>query len=87
MQAERETKQAEIDDNLVFFRDRLGELIADHRDEFALIRHKQIVEFFDTAKDAQAAGARLYPDRLFSVQKVTESPLDLGFFSHAVHLG
>jgi len=87
MQAERERKQAEIESNLAFFQEQLGELLGEHRDRVALIRRRQIVDFFDTARDAQAAGGMLFPDQIFSVQKVTDSALDLGFFSHAMHLG
>jgi len=32
-------------------------------------------------------GQKLFADGLFSVQKITGEPIDLGFFSHAVHLG
>ena len=39
---------------------------------------------FDTARDAYLAGQKLYPDALFSVQEVTDTPADLGFFSHAM---
>jgi hypothetical protein len=87
MHAEREKQQTEIESNFVFFQGKLPELLARHRDRFALIRHKEIVDFFDTARDAKAAGGKLFADRMFSVQKVTDSPLDLGIFSHAVHLG
>jgi hypothetical protein len=48
------------------------------------MRDEQIIEFFDTARDAYVAGQRFFnQDRLFSVQEVTETPVDLGFFSHA----
>ncbi len=87
MQSQRELKQAEIEQNLAFFRDKLDALLGEQRGRFALLRHREIVDFFDTARDAQAAGGKLYSDNLFSVQKVTDSALDLGFFSHAVHLG
>jgi len=26
-------------------------------------------------------------DKLFSIQQVTKTPVDLGFFSHVVHIG
>ena len=56
-----------------------------HRGKFALMRDGQIIEFFDTARDAYVAGQKLYKqDQLFSVQEVIETPADLGFFSHAL---
>jgi hypothetical protein len=49
------------------------------------MRDGQIIEFFDTARDAYIAGIKLFDkDRLFSVQEVIETPIDLGFFSHAL---
>ncbi len=87
MQALRQQKQHEIEANLEFFRTKLPELVQSHREKFALIRHREIIGMFDTALDAQTAGNKLYPDNIFSVQKVTETAIDLGFFSHAVHLG
>jgi hypothetical protein len=48
------------------------------------MRDGQIIEFFDTARDAYVTGQQLFKeDQLFSVQEVIETPVDLGFFSHA----
>jgi len=49
------------------------------------MRDGKVVEFFDTARDAYVAGSALFKtDQLFSVQEIVETPVDLGFFSHAV---
>lgn len=49
------------------------------------MRDGQIVEFFDTARDAYIAGQKVFEDDLlFSIQEVIETPVDLGFFSHAL---
>lgn len=75
----------QIEDNYKTFQAQLPSLVSSHRGKFALMRHGQIVEFFDTARDAYVAGQKLFAtDRLFSVQEVTDTPVDLGFFSHAV---
>ncbi|HAS17388.1 MAG TPA: hypothetical protein DDX84_06220 [Nitrospiraceae bacterium] len=43
------------------------------------------IEFFDTARDAYVAGQKIFQqDQLFYVQEVSETPVDLGFFSHAM---
>ena len=56
--------------------------VANQRDEFLEIAEVEAV--FDTARDAQLAGEKLFEDRLFSVQQVSDNSLDLGWFSHAV---
>jgi hypothetical protein len=81
------TKQEEVNRNFEFFRRELSKLLPQHRGKFALIHDGSVVGFFDTAVDANTAGNKLYEDRLFSIQKVTEEIGDLGFFSHAMHLG
>ena len=87
MNVDRTAKQTEIDSNLVFFQEKLPELLAAHPGKYALIRHREIVGIYDTAVDAQITGQKFYTDGLFSVQQVTDEPIDLGFFSHAVHTG
>lgn len=70
--------------NYEAFAKKLPELLPAHRGKFALMRDGEVTEFFDTAGDAYLAGQKLYPDGGFSVQEVTDVPVDLGFFSHAV---
>jgi hypothetical protein len=81
------TKQEEIDRNFAFFQAELSQLLSAHSGKFALIRDQKITGFYDTAHDAQTAGAQLYQDGLFSIQQVSSEIGDLGFYSHAVHLG
>jgi hypothetical protein len=74
----------QINRNYEAFQRQLPSLIVSHPGKFALMRDGQIIEFFDTARDAYVAGQRLFEqDKRFSVQEVTETPVDLGFFSHA----
>ena len=81
------TKQEEVDRNFEFFQSELPHLLPQHAGKYALIRDRQICEFYDTALDANTAGTQLYADGLFSIQKVSQEIGDLGFYSHAVHLG
>ena len=74
----------EIRDNFVAFQQKLPDLVSTHKGRFALMRRLAIVEFFDTARDAFLTGLKLFPDGLFSVQEVIDTPVDLGFYSHAV---
>ncbi len=81
------TKQEEVDGNYAFFQAQLPQIPPQYKDKYALIRNKKIENYFDTAPDAYKAGSQLFKDDLFSIQKVTDEAIDLGFFSHAVHLG
>jgi hypothetical protein len=80
-------RQNEIDRNLEFFIRQLPSLLPAYQGKFALIRHQKIEGFYDTVVDAVNAGNKLYPDRIFSVQPVTDTAVDLGFYSHARSLG
>jgi len=76
-------KQNEVTENYKEFQKLLPALAKDHCGEFVLMRNRKIVEFFDTARDAMVYAAKTFPDNIFSVQEVTDKPVDLGWFSHA----
>jgi hypothetical protein len=78
-------RQQQLEDNYKAFQAQLPSLLTTHPGKFALMRDGQIVEFFDTPRDAYVAGQKLFStDHLFSVQEVVETPVDLGFFSYAL---
>ncbi len=81
------TKQEEVDRNFAFFESELPKLLPQQAGKFALIRDLQIVGFYDTIHDAYTSGTKMYSDNLFSIQQVTKQAVDLGVFSHAMHLG
>jgi len=87
MSASKEQVQIEIDTNLEYFLRQLPKLLKTHGEQYALLRKGEIKGFFATAENAQAEGKKRFADELFSVQKVVEVQVDLGFFSHAVHMG
>jgi hypothetical protein len=78
--------QAEIDRNYEVFMSMLPQL-EDKAGKFALMRDGKIINFYDTLADAYSTGQSIYSDGLFSIQKVTNRPVDLGFLSHAMHIG
>jgi hypothetical protein len=78
-------KSAEIETNYAAFRARLPDLVQSHAGKYAVLRHGDIVEFFDTLSDAAKFCGREYADGLFSIQEVTSRRVDLGYYSHAVH--
>lgn len=75
--------QKTIDDNYAAFERVLPDIMQQHAGRFALMRDAKIVDFYDTARDAVTAGACLYEDGEFSVQEVTQTPVNLGYFSYA----
>jgi hypothetical protein len=80
-------KQEEIDSNFEEFQRKLPTLLETQRGKFALMRNREIKGYYDTALDAALIGEQMFPDKIFSVQQVTDTAVDLGFFSHAMHLG
>ena len=80
-------KRKEIERNWRAISKRMNEYIPLHSNKYALMRNGEVVEFYSGWEDAYKTGARFYSDGLFSIQQVTKTPVDLGFFSHAVHIG
>jgi hypothetical protein len=75
----------EVDHNYDAFTRVLGSILDEHRDQLALMRDGAIVGFFDTPRAALVAANDLFPDGIFSIQEVTDEPIDLGFWSHVGH--
>jgi hypothetical protein len=79
-------QKLEVDRNYDVFMRTLSSLLPEHRDEYALMRDGQIVGFFKKPGDANRAGVETFSDGIFSIQEVTDEPIDLGFWSHvALH--
>lgn len=78
------SKIAEVDRNLSKFLELLPTLLPGHAGQYALMRHGEVLDFFDTALDAQIAGNQRFVDRVFSIQPVMEVAEELGCFSYAV---
>jgi hypothetical protein len=76
---------AEVDRNYDAFMRVLGTILSDHRDQLALMRGGEIVGYFATVGDANRAAAQRFGDGIYSIQEVTDEPIDLGFWSHVAH--
>ncbi|MFL6858119.1 MAG: hypothetical protein ACJ8DZ_11670 [Allosphingosinicella sp.] len=76
------SQRDQVDRNYDAFVRVLGSILADHRDQLALMRDGRIVGYFDTPREALRAAAEWFPDGIFSIQDVTDEPIDLGFWSH-----
>lgn len=73
----------EIEKNFQFFQGFVGSLLEQHYGKFALLHDANVVQIFDEPIEAFKEGHSRFTDGNFSVQEVTDKPLDLGFFSHA----
>jgi hypothetical protein len=77
--------RAEIATNFDSFQRTLATILPLHRNRFALLRHGGIVGFFDTPGGADNAGQARFPDGLYSIQQVTEEPVELGLYANAAN--
>lgn len=78
-------RSREIEANYAAFLKRLPEISQTHSGKFAVMRHGEIVDFFDTIGDAARFVGKMYPDGQFSIQEVTQRSANLGFYSYAMH--
>lgn len=81
----RDEQSREVDRNYDVFQRRLGSLLPVHQGEYALMRSGEIVAFFATVGEAYQAATDRFGEGPFSIQEVTDEPIDLGFFSHVAH--
>lgn len=75
-------QKLEVDRNYDVFARKLASLLPYHRYEFALMRDGEIIDFFVKPGEANRAGVERFPDGIYSIQEVTDEPIDLGFWSH-----
>jgi len=80
----KDDRQERLKRNYEAFLKKLPDLLKTHLGKFALVYDGEMVEFFDTAGDAYKFGVSKYGTHVFSIQQITDSPIDLGFFNHAV---
>jgi hypothetical protein len=79
----RDGLKAEVDRNYDFFQRNLSGFLKDRAGQYALLKSECIVGFYDGPGTAYRAGLAQFSDRLFSVQEVTDQPVELGFMSLA----
>lgn len=73
----------EITRNFDAFQRSLAAWLPVQRNRFALLRNGAVVAFFDSPGAADEAGARQFADGLYSIQQVTDEPLELGLYANA----
>lgn len=77
--------ETEIDRNLFAFLPEIPKLIERHRNKYALLRDQKIDGLYTRLSEALRAAHTKFPDGLFSIQQVTDKPVELGFFNYADH--
>ena len=80
--ADMEEKIAEINKNFIAFQKLLPSIDPRHSGKFAVLRKEEIIDYFDSMRDAAKYADALYEDGLYSIQEVNARVVDLGFFSH-----
>lgn len=75
-------QKLEVDRNYDAFTRVLGSLLPQHRDQLALMREGEVIGFYNSPREALEAAADKFADGIFSIQEVTDEPIDLGFWSH-----
>lgn len=75
----------EVQSNYQFFQTVVASLMLEHEGKYALLHDRAVVSVYSRPLDAVIEGNRLYSDGLFSVQRVTDRPVDLGFLSNAAN--
>jgi hypothetical protein len=73
---------AEVDRNYDYFQRNLTTFMHDHAGEYAVLKARKVLEFFHRPGEAYRYAIATIPDGIFSIQEVTDEPIDLGFFSH-----
>ena len=81
-------QEKQVQDNFIAFKNMRPKLPKEFFGKFALMRDREIVEYFDSAGDARKYGELKFESNgLFSIQEVTYHIVDLGYYSHIVDLG
>ena len=79
----KEKKLAEIGKNFKAFQKLLPSIEQRYIGKFAVLRQKEIIDYFDSMSDAAKYAEAKYEDGLYSIQQVSSRIVDLGYFSHA----
>jgi hypothetical protein len=76
--------EVEIDRNYAAFKDLLPSLLVLAEGKYALMRDQRLEGIFDTPGLADRAGYERFGKENYSIQLVSDSPVDLGFYSYAI---
>ena len=68
----------EIDRNFDHFQRHLAQHLPAKEGQFALMHDCAFIEFYQTPFEAEQAGEAHFADGVYSIQEVTDAPVDLG---------
>ena len=74
-----EEVQKEIDKNYEFFLKELPNIFSLYSNKYVLLKNSEIIDYFDTLDDAIKYAKMRFEDGLYSIQKVNEPPVNLGY--------
>ena len=80
---DRSTQFSEVEDNYSYYRRILPDIETVNHGKYALLRHQSVIDFYTSIVEAQASAQKLYSDGIYSIQKVAQAPVELGFYSYA----
>lgn len=78
----REDRRRQIMGNYDAFQRALATCLPKHAGEYALLRDREVVDFFSSPGSADQAGLSRFPDGLYSIQLVTSEPVELGLYAN-----
>lgn len=76
-----EARKEEIARNYDYLMRNLARFMLEQAGRYATISHQRIVGFYDDPLDAARAGRGASGDGLYSIQEVTDQPVDLGIYA------
>jgi hypothetical protein len=77
------TQEEQVKLNYDAFKKLLPSLLKDVS-KYALMRDGEVVAIYDTMPDAVTTAQKLFPDGRWSIQRITDKPINLGYRSRAV---
>lgn len=81
------SQQQEVDRNYEEFQKLLPSILHTHRNQYALMQDGKVIGYYSTSRDATITANSFLAGKPYSIQRVTDGKVDLGFFSHAMHIG
>lgn len=75
-------QQPQVNANYKYFQAILTDILRIHRGKYALLRNCKSLGYYDTPEDATEAARVFLPGKVYSIQEVASTVIDLGHFSH-----
>jgi hypothetical protein len=79
------TPEQQVKINYEAFKKMLPSLLKDEN-KYALLKDGNLIAIYDTMSDAVTTAEKMFSDKLWSIQKITDRPINLGYRSRALHI-